>query len=680
MTDLAVTEMARARVRSQELREQIQRHNFRYHVLDDPEVSDAEYDALLRSLREFEALHPELIDTFSPTQRVGAAPAAGFAEVVHRVPMLSLDNAFDDDAVRAFDKRVRARLDTEEPIDYAAEPKLDGLAVTLRYERGHLRNAATRGDGAVGEDVTANVRTIRSVPLILRGEVPELLEVRGEVFISVAGFAEMNRDATERGDKTFVNPRNAAAGSLRQLDPAVTASRPLEVYFYGLGAIEGAAAPATHTELLAALRGWGLRTCPDAGPVRGAEGCLTYFRALGARRVELPYQIDGVVYKVDQRQQQEQLGYVARAPRWSIAHKFPADQAETQVLDIDFQVGRSGALTPVARLVPVFVGGVTVSNATLHNMDEVRRKDVRVGDTVFVRRAGDVIPEIVSVRLEARPADSIPADLPTHCPVCGSSVLRDQGQAIARCSGGYGCGAQRKERLLHFCHRRAMNIDGVGDKLVDQLVDAGLVSTPDQLYRLDAKQLEQLERMGEKSAAKLVTALEASKSTTLPRFLFALGIRDVGEATARSLANYFGSLTSLQAAGCDVIQQVPDVGPVVASRLFEFFSSELNRQIVAGLIEAGVHWNESAGLSVAEGPLQGRTVVVTGTFAGLSRSDIEQQLRVHGAKVSASVSKRTNLVAAGQNAGSKLAKAQELGVEVIEEQQLRELLGLPAGN
>ena len=666
---------AKWRARAQQLREQIEHHNYRYHVLDDPLISDAEYDSLLQQLRQLEQEHPQLVDPTSPTQRVGGAAAEGFAEVAHRIPMLSLDNAFSDEEVVAFDRRVRTRLGVTEEIVYAAEPKLDGLAVSIVYEDGALVRAATRGDGQTGEDVTANVRTIRAVPLSLRGTAPAVLEVRGEVFMPVAGFEAMNRDAAARGEKVFVNPRNAAAGSLRQLDARITATRPLEMFFYAVGVVEGAPLPQSQTQLLAALREWGLRTCPEAAQVQGVEGCLAYFRGLEARRAALPYQIDGVVYKVDARAEQQLLGFISRAPRWAIAHKFAADEAQTQVLGVDFQVGRTGALTPVARLAPVFVGGVTVSNATLHNMDEVQRKDVRIGDTVFVRRAGDVIPEVVRVDLAARPGDARQVQLPERCPVCGSPVARDEGQAIARCSGDYACSAQRKERLRHFCARRAMNIDGVGEKLIDQLVDAGMVSTPDELYGLRPAPLAALERMGEKSADKILAAIEASKATTLARFLFALGIRDVGESTARTLAAHFGALEPIMAADLEAMQQVPDVGPVVAGRVVEFFANAANARVVRRLRAAGVHWQDVAPTALGASAISGKAFVITGTLESMARDAAEERLLALGARVSSSVSKRTDYVVAGRDAGSKLKKALELGVEVLDEAALLRLLG-----
>ena len=574
--------------RAAEIRRQIEHHDYRYYVLDDPEVSDARYDALMRELRELEEAHPELAVADSPTQRVGGMPSREFAEIVHTVPMLSLENAFEERDVLDFDVRVRERLDIEQ-VEYSAEPKIDGLAISVRYERGRLVQAATRGDGTTGEDVTANVRAIRSVPLHLLGDdVPAVLEVRGEVFMARRSFEQLNRRQSDKGEKTFANPRNAAAGSLRQLDPRVTASRSLDLYFYGVGAVEGWSPPQRHSEVLKALRGFGLRTCPEIDVVQGAAGCLEYYARIGRRRDSLGYDIDGVVYKVDRLDWQRDLGFVSRAPRWALAHKFPAQEETTTVRDIEFQVGRSGALTPVARLEPVFVGGVTVSNVTLHNMDELERRDVRIGDTVVVRRAGDVIPEVVRVVPERRPPDARRVQLPSRCPVCGSHVARAEGEAVARCTGGLVCMAQRREALRHFASRRAMDIEGLGDKLVEQLVDSGRVTTPADLYALGADELAALDRMGQKSAANLVEALDRSKRTTLPRFLFALGIRDVGEATALALAQHFGSLQALQQASLEEIQQVRDVGPIVAAHVRSFFDEAGNGQVVAALRKAGV--------------------------------------------------------------------------------------------
>ncbi len=665
----AVSEATRRRIG--ELRTAIALHDYRYHVLDDPEISDADYDLLMRELRTLEAGHPELITADSPTQRVGAAPLETFAVVEHQVPMLSLENAFSEDEVRSFERRVRERLGTpDEDIEYAAEPKLDGLAISITYRDGVLVRAATRGDGTRGEDVTANVRAIRAVPLRLRGQPPALLEVRGEVFMPLAGFARMNAAALERGEKTFVNPRNAAAGAVRQLDPRVSASRPLDVFLYGLGAVEGGVPPTRQSELLAQLRSYGLRTCPEAQVVRGVAGCLGYFARLGAARTRLPYQIDGVVYKVDRRDWQEQLGFVSRAPRWALAHKFPADEAETVIRAVEFQAGRTGAVTPVARLEPVFVGGVTVSNATLHNMDEVARKDVRVGDTVVVRRAGDVIPEVVRVVPGRRPAGAQPVQLPSHCPVCGSPVAREEGEAIARCTGGFRCTAQRREALKHLAGRRALDIDGLGDRIIDQLVEHDLVRTPAELYTLDVATLAKLDRMGEKSARNLVAAIDASRKTTLPRLLFALGIRDVGESTALALAQHFGDIEALMEADELQVRQVPDVGPVVAAHVVRYFADPANRELIAALRAHGVGWQPMAAPRAAEMPLGGLTFVLTGKLTHMTREAASEALLALGAKVAGSVSKKTNYVVAGEEAGSKLDKARSLGVPVIDEAAL----------
>ncbi len=671
---MANARSAAARVR--ELRTQIDHHNYRYHVLDDPEVSDAEYDRLMRELKALEEQYPDLITPDSPTQRVGATPVGELEEVVHTTPMLSLDNAFTEEDLVAFDRRVRERLDDVETVEYCAEPKLDGLAVSFRYEAGRLVLAATRGDGLRGENVTHNVRTIKAVPIELRGKAPAVLEVRGEVFMPIAGFKAMNARALERGEKTFVNPRNAAAGSLRQLDPRLTASRPFDVFFYGVGETQGWKLPPRHSEALEQLREWGLKISPLLRTVVGAQGCLEYYRDVAERRATLRYEIDGVVYKVNRFVQQRELGFVARAPRWAIAHKFPAHEENTVVRGVEFQVGRTGALTPVARLEPVFVGGVTVSNATLHNMDEVRRKDVRIGDTVVIRRAGDVIPEVVKVIIERRPASARIVELPPKCPVCGSDVEREEGEAVARCTGGLFCAAQRKESLRHFAGRRALDIDGLGSKIIDQLVDRELVRSPADLYALSAEQFASLERMGEKSAAKLVEALGRSKKTTLPRFLYALGIRDVGEATAAALAEHFGALETLESASEEQIQEVPDVGPVVAAHVHHFFQQAHNREVIAELRRHGVHWPAIATRKAsAEGPLTGKTFVLTGTLDSMSRDQASDRIAALGGKVSGSVSKKTSYVVAGTEAGSKLKKAQELGVEVLDEQGFLTLLG-----
>jgi DNA ligase (NAD+) len=658
------------------LRAEIDRHNFRYHVLDDPEIPDSDYDRLMQELRGLEAEHPSLVVPDSPTQRVGGAPVDAFAQVRHRTPMLSLDNAFTRDEVVAFDRRVRERLETERDIRYACEPKLDGLAVSLTYRKGLLEVGATRGDGTVGEDVTHNIRTIQSVPLRLTGKsIPDFLEVRGEVFISIAGFKQMNKLAADKGEKVFVNPRNAAAGSLRQLDPKLAASRPLEVFFYGAGVVEGAKLPGKHSETLEVLRGWGLRTSPESRVVEGVEGLIAYYEEIGRRRSELRYQIDGVVYKVDSLAEQRELGFVSRAPRWAIAHKFPAEEAMTRIRDIEWQVGRTGALTPVARLDPVFVGGATVANATLHNIDELQRKDVRVGDTVVLRRAGDVIPEVVRVIVEKRPARTVASRLPERCPVCGSDVEREEGEAIARCTGALVCGAQLKESLRHFASRRAMDIEGIGTKLVDQLVEEGLVKDAAGLYRLGPEKLAALDRMGEKSAANLAARLEKSKATTLARFLFALGIRDVGESTADALARHFRGLEKLRNAAIAEIEEVPDIGPITAAHVHAFLHEARNAKVIDELVKLGVHWPEVEARSSGGRQLEGKTFVLTGKLTSLSRDEAGDVVRARGGTVSGSVSKKTDYVVVGDDAGSKLKKATELGIKVLDEQEFLKLIG-----
>lgn len=664
---------AAAERRIRALRESIEHHNYRYFVLDEPEVSDAEFDRLMQELRQLEERHPQLVTPDSPTQRVGGAPASAFSTVVHRQPMLSLDNAFASTDVEAFDRRVRERLATAEDVTYVAEPKLDGLAVSVTYEAGRLVRAATRGDGERGEDITANLRTLRGVPLKLRGQAPRSVELRGEVFMPLAGFARLNAQLLAQEQKTFVNPRNAAAGALRQIDPRVTASRPLQMLFYGIGALDGGEAPASQSALFAQLRAWGVPSSPLVRTVQGASGCIAYYVEMQNRRSALPFQIDGVVYKVDSRAAQELLGYASRAPRWAIAHKFPAEEARTRLRAVDFQVGRTGALTPVARLEPVVVGGATVSNATLHNMDEIQRKDIHIGDLVVVRRAGDVIPEVVQVVLEARPPDAAPILLPRQCPVCGSAVERIEGEAVARCSGGFRCIAQRHEALRHFAHRRAMNIDGLGDALIEQLIAAKLVRSPADLYRLGAAQLGGLERMGEKSASKLVAAIASSRETTLGRFLFALGIPEVGEATAATLAREFGNLPAILLASPERLQQTPDVGPIVARHIHEYFADAANREVIEDLQRMGVHWPalEPKGNAL---PLSGQTFVLTGTLQSLTRDEAKERLEQLGAKVAGSVSKKTRYVVAGAEAGSKLDKARELNIEILDEDAFLRLL------
>ncbi len=659
--------------RAAELRRLIDRYNHRYYALDDPEVPDAEYDQRLRELQALEARYPALVTADSPTQRVGTSPVAAFAEVRHRRPMLSLDNAFSDEEVRDFDRRVRGRLGTVPAVAYSVEPKLDGLAVNATYEDGVYTRAATRGDGEKGEDITANLRTIRSLPLRLHTRAPpRLLEVRGEVYMPLAGFRRLNEQAAARGEKTFVNPRNAAAGALRQLDPAVSASRPLDFFVYGIGDVDGEALAERQGELLETLRRFGFRICPHTRVVASIDDCLRYFQEIGAERHRLPFQIDGVVYKVDEFALQRRLGFVARAPRWAIAHKFPAEEAMTTVRGIEFQVGRTGALTPVARLAPIHVGGVTVSNATLHNIDELHRKDVRIGDTVVVRRAGDVIPEVVAVIPERRPRGTHRVELPAVCPVCGSPVERVEGQAIARCTGGRRCPAQRKEEIKHFASRRALDIEGLGDKLVEQLVDAGLVKSPADLFTLEEARLAALDRMGEKSARKLLAAIEHAKRTTLARFLNALGIRDVGESTAAALASHFGGLDALRAADVAQIQEVPDAGPVVAASVVAYFRDRANAAILDRLLASGIHWPRPP--AVARGPLAGKVFVLTGTLEGCTREDATERIAARGGKVSGSVSKKTDYVVAGRDPGSKLDKARSLGITILDEAAFERLL------
>ena len=663
------------RARVQALREQIEHHNYQYYVLDQPEIPDAEYDRLFRELQGLEARYPELISPESPTQRIGGAPLEAFEEVEHRIPMLSLDNALSPEAMVEFDRRVRERLKRDSDMTYAAEPKLDGLAISLRYEQGRLVQAATRGDGTRGENVTQNVRTIAAVPLHLRGtDWPPLLEVRGEIFMPKKGFAALNERQRARGEKTFANPRNAAAGSLRQLDPKITAQRPLSMFCYGLGEVEGHAMSDSHSGSMALLKGWGLPISPELRVVTGVAACSAYYEDIGARRARLAYDIDGVVFKVDSVADQQALGFVSRAPRWAIAQKFPAEEELTQVEAVEFQVGRTGAVTPVARLTPVFVGGVTVSNATLHNMDEIERKDVRVGDTVFVRRAGDVIPEVVRVLPERRPKGARAVKLPAHCPVCGSDIERVEGEAVARCSGGLYCAAQRKEAVKHFASRRAMDIEGLGDKLIEQLIDQQLIRDPSDLFSLSVDTLAGLERMGDKSARNLIEALDKARRTTLPRFLYALGIREVGEATAQALAREFGSLEAIRTADEEALQQTPDVGPVVARHVHTFFRQPHNRQVIDKLQAAGVEWPESEPAPSPEVlPLAGKTFVLTGALSE-PRERVKERLQTLGAKVAGSVSTKTDYVVAGDEAGSKLRKAQDLGIEVLDEAGLARLI------
>ena len=730
------------RNRAEALRQEIEQHNYQYYVLDDPKVPDAEYDRLMRELQALEQDYPELISPDSPTQRVGGAPLEGFEEVIHAVPMLSLGNAFSEEELSDFDRRVRERSGSDNKIIYAAEPKLDGLAVSLRYQDGQLVQAATRGDGSRGENVTQNVRTIASIPLRLRGEgYPLVLEVRGEVFMTKSGFETLNERAREAGEKGFANPRNAAAGSLRQLDSKITAQRPLAFYAYGLGELSDGNLAMSQSESMERLKSWGLPISPELRAVEGVSGCIDFYNNIGAKRDALDYDIDGVVYKVNDLAQQEILGFVSKAPRWAVAHKFPAQEELTELLAVEFQVGRTGALTPVARLEPVFVGGVTVSNATLHNMDEVERKDVRVGDTVIVRRAGDVIPEIVGPIIDKRPDDTQKIELPTQCPVCDSAIIQPEGEAVARCSGGLYCSAQRKEAIKHFASRRAMDIEGLGDKLVEQLVDEGLVQNPADLYHLTVEQLAGLERMAEKSATNLVNALQQSKETTLARFLFSLGILGIGETMAAALASHFGTIEAISEVSLkDLIEIKPSqaktlyhyiseiedrsqspgivpaptslkwcksvhmqllaerygsldellegdpsqiandpsikidgVGDVLSEKLVTFFRQLHNQEVITQLTQAGIHWKIEEPVSSEAQILEGKTFVLTGTLSR-SRGEFKAQLQALGAKVTGSVSKKTDYLVAGAEAGSKLAKAESLGVTILDEKGLSELL------
>jgi len=654
---------------------EIEDHNYRYYVADDPIISDAQYDQLILQLKKLESEHPEFITPDSPTQRVGGKPLKGFSEVSHQVPMLSLDNAFADDDVVAFAERAADRLSLNfNKIEFTAEPKLDGVAVTLIYQNGILQTAATRGDGMTGENITANVRTINMIPLHLHGEgFPEILEVRGEVYIAKNDFAKLNSEASRFQEKIFVNPRNAAAGSLRQLDPKITAKRPLAFFAHGLGAVSGGELPDTQYELMQRLKSWGLRVSPDLQKMSGIKDCLIYYKNIMQRRAQLAYEIDGVVYKINSIKLQQELGFVSRAPRWAIAHKFPAEEVITTLNSVEFQVGRTGAITPVARLEPVFVGGVTISNATLHNMSELNRKDIHIGDRVIVRRAGDVIPEIVAALPQYRAASHKKITLPKTCPVCHSTIEQEEDMAVARCTGGLFCLAQRKESIRHFASRRAMDIAGLGDKIVEKLVDSGRVKNVADLYQLNIKDISTLERLAEKSAQNVLDELEKSKNTTLPRFLYALGIREVGEATARQLALHFGELTKIISASEEDLQAVQDVGPVVAKHLVSFFAEEHNRAVIAALIQSGMHWPkiivEQKSLALA-----GKTFVLTGTLTAMTRDVAKEKLQQLGATVAGSVSKKTDYVVAGSDAGSKLTKAEALGVAVLDEEKFVELL------
>ena len=667
--------------RADALKRKLNDANYRYYILDDPDILDAEYDRLFHELVALEQKHPELHDPSSPTQRVGAAPIDKFRQVEHRVPMLSLGNAFDEQEVRDFERRILERLDKagtkRKSLEFAAEPKLDGLAVSLTYRDAELVQAATRGDGRIGEDITHNIRTLPSVPLKLRGAtIPPLLEVRGEVYMPLDGFRAMNERVEKDGGTPFKNPRNAAAGSLRQLDPRETAKRPLSIYLYALGEVEGWALPKTHSQVLAALNKWGFRVNAENQVVKGARGCLAYYEKIVAKRRQLPYEIDGIVYKVNDLSLQEQLGYVSRAPRWAVAHKFPAQEELTNILDVEFQVGRTGALTPVARLEPVFVGGVTVSNATLHNMDEIARKDIRIGDTVIVRRAGDVIPEVVSVVKNKRPKSARKISMLKRCPECNSKVAQIDDEAVARCTGGMNCPAQFKQSLWHFGSRRALDIDGLGSKLVDSLVDHQLVTRLDQIFELELEPLIELERMGKKSAENLLASIESSKSTTLGRFIYGLGIREVGESTAEALADRYGEMRPLIDANTEELESIEDIGPIVAGRIREYFDDPKNRALIDALIDHGVNWpaaQKSSTKAINEA-VSGKTFVITGTLPTMKRDEAKALIVGAGGKVTGSVSKNTDFLVAGEKAGSKLTKAEKLGTKILSETELLKLL------
>ncbi len=665
--DHIVKEMAR-------LRDELNRHNHLYHTLDEPEISDVEFDRLFQSLKALEADHPDLITDDSPTQRVGAAPLEAFQQVQHEMPMLSLDNAFGDEDMLDFDRRVRARLKDAESVCYTCEPKIDGVAVSLMYEDGRLIRGATRGDGTTGEDITQNIRTIEAIPLKLQGEgYPSRLEVRGEIYFPRSGFEKMNARAEKSGQKVFANPRNAAAGTLRQLDSRLAAQRPLTMFAYSVGVVEGGDLPESHSEILALLKTWGIRVNPLVETVAGVDACLDYYDRMLAQRPDLGYEIDGVVFKVDSIEEQARLGMLTRTPRWAIAHKFPAEEGITVLEDVEFQVGRTGAVTPVARLKPVQVGGVTISNATLHNMDEIDRLGLVIGDTVLIQRAGDVIPKVISVFQDKRPAKTRSVLLPEACPACGSEILKPEGEVIARCTGGLQCSAQRKESIRHFASRLALDIEGLGDKLVNQLVDENLIQSPADLFQLTEAQLVSLERMAPKSANNLLAALEKSKTTTLPRFIYSLGIQEVGESTARNLAQFFRGLEALRTADEETLQEVPDVGPIVAEKIAHFFQQDINNQVIDHLLKSGIQWEEETQASDPEA-LKGETYVLTGTLSSLTRNEAKARLQSLGARVSGSVSAKTSCVVAGDAAGSKLTKAQSLGVPVMDEDELIELL------
>ena len=659
-----------AQEKAEELRQTINQHNYHYYVLDDPTIPDSEYDRLLRELNDLETNYPELITTDSPTQRVGATPLSEFEQVSHNVPMLSLGNAFNEEEMLAFNKRIIERLDTE-GVEFSAETKLDGLAVSIVYEKAVLKIAATRGDGYTGENVTHNIKTIASIPLRLIGDdVPELLEIRGEVFMTHESFTELNNKQKDKNEKLFANPRNAAAGSLRQLDAKITAQRSLSFFAYGIGEYKGDVEFKTHTQILNQLKQWGAPVSPEAKEIKNINACLDYYKDIGNRRNDLAYEIDGVVFKVNDLMQQQALGFVSRSPRWAIAYKFPPVEEITKVLDIEVQVGRTGAITPVARLEPVFVGGVTITNATLHNLDEIKRKDVRIGDWVYIRRAGDVIPEVVRVIKEKR-KDTTEFIMPESCPVCDSAVERQEGEAVFRCMGGISCAAQNIQAIIHFVSRKAMNIDGLGEKVVIQLTEEKLINTVDELYVLTHEQLTNLERMGDKSASNLLEALEKSKKTTLERFIYALGIREVGEATARSLAQYFKEFELIETATTEELETISDIGPVVAHNIHSFFQQQHNQEVIKKLKQF-VHWGKVETNNTAT--LNGLTFVITGTLSSMGRDEAKQKLMAHGAKVSGSVSKKTNYVIYGESAGSKYEKAVQLGVETLNEQQFLELI------
>ena len=654
----------------QDLVEELNKHNHRYYVLDDPSVPDIEYDRQLRELQSIEGLYREIIALDSPSQRVGGAALSSFSQIKHALPMLSLDNAFNDTELQEFERRLKDRLNSSADIEYVCEPKLDGAAVSLLYRDGALIYGATRGDGSVGEDITANVRTIKNVPLKLHGDnIPATLEVRGEIYLPLSGFDALNAAAVLSGDKTFVNPRNAAAGSLRQLDSKITASRPLEMCAYSVGQYLADRVPETHEDMLSALRGWGFKINDHVETVKGIAACENYYQRLAERRQILPYDIDGIVYKVNSLQLQERLGFVAKAPRWAIARKFPAQEEMTQLIDVEFQVGRTGAITPVARLEPVFVGGVTVSNATLHNGDEINRLGVRIGDTVIIRRAGDVIPQIAKVVLDKRPQNALPVVFPERCPVCQSAVRRTEGEAVARCSGGLFCGAQIKEAIKHFASRKAMDIDGLGDRLVELMVDESVIFSVADIYDLNVDKLVKLERMAEKSASNLIGAIAVSKKTTLAKFLYALGIREVGEATAHTLANNFGSIELIGKASADELLEIDDVGPIVARYIVNFFQNPDNLSIIQALRDAGVKWEDIDLSSLEDQPLKGQIWVLTGGMEIMSRAEAKDRLQALGAKVASSVSAKTTQVVAGPGAGSKLTKAKTLDIAVMDEQQ-----------